>query len=455
MQSILMSIQSEILFWCAWVLIPLCMEILPAFFGSAILAYRRRKMKKLEPLQYFPQITVIVPVYNSQATLVSCLDSIVNSSYPLDEIKLILVDNGSCDHSFEIYQDYQKEHPMINMKWLNASQGKSKALNMALFHSDGKYIIHIDSDGALHPRALINMVTRFERNKNIHCMTGSILTNNEMIEETKRPLLKFIQKLEFCEYAQAFLAGRNFDAVFNNIFTLSGAFSAFRQSTILKTQLYNTETVCEDAHVTFQVRTLLKKRIDICENALFFVEPIEGINRLYTQRQRWQRGEIEVAHMFPDQMSSKKGFFRRQMMFDHTFAFPRMIWYFALIFLMFQDYPFRLIFFSVFIIYVLYVISGLFFYLNIISFLSGEKEVQKYYKKTLPYQLFLPLFNMVTFWFRLAGILNAINTSSAWKSLTLKEEFQKCKDVMRCDLKHFVPLYKKVKTWIYKDESVS
>ena len=41
---------------------------------------------------------------------------------------------------------------------------------------------------------------------------------------------------------------------------MSGAFSAFRKSTILKTQLYNTETVCEDTQVTFQIRYLLKKR---------------------------------------------------------------------------------------------------------------------------------------------------------------------------------------------------
>ena len=58
---------------------------------------------------------------------------------------------------------------------------------------------------------------------------------------------------------------------------MSGAFSAFRKSTILKTQLYNTETVCEDTHVTFQVRKLLHQKIAICENAVFFVDPIENL----------------------------------------------------------------------------------------------------------------------------------------------------------------------------------
>ena len=170
-------------------------------------------------------------------------------------------------------------------------------------------------------------------------MTGTILTNPEMIKAEKNPFRRIFQKTEFYEYAQAFLAGRNFEAELNSIFTMSGAFSAFRKSTILKTQLYNTETVCEDTHVTFQVRKLLHQKIAICENAVFFVDPIENLQKLCLQRQRWQRGELEVAHMFMDRGSVVKGFLTnfmtRVIMFDHTFAFPRMIWYFALICLTF------------------------------------------------------------------------------------------------------------------------
>ena len=104
--------------------------------------------------------------------------------------------------------------------------------------------------------------------------------------------------MEFGEYCQAFLSGRNFQSELNSIFTLSGAFSAFRKSAIMKTQLYNTDTLCEDTHVTFQVRFQMKKRVALCPNAIFFVDPIESLNKLYVQRQRWQSGELEVLHMF-------------------------------------------------------------------------------------------------------------------------------------------------------------
>lgn len=451
MQNLITTLRSEAIFWAAWILIPIFMEILPAICSSLVLMLKHRHRKQSEPLTYYPLITMIIPVYNSEASLEACIDSIETSTYPSDKIKIFLVDNGSSDASFQVFQTYQKTHSKLTCYWMNAKQGKSKALNMALFHSDGKYILHIDSDGILHPDAITNVVQKFEQNEDVHCVTGAIMTNYKMIKHTESFLLRLIQKLEFCEYAQAFLAGRNFDAVFNNIFTLSGAFSAFRKSTILKTQLYNPETVCEDAHVTFQVRTLLGKRIDICESAIFYVDPIESISRLYTQRQRWQRGEIEVAHMFPQKKGKLGGFFARQLMFDHTFAFPRMIWYFALIYLLFQDYPFRLIGISLALIYILYVLSGSFFYLNICSFLK-DKELKRYYRRKYPYIWLLPLFNLVMFWFRFAGIINSIRMTSTWKTLSLREEIQICKEIIRKDFAFFLPFYNKLKHFFYQDE---
>ena len=111
---------------------------------------------------------------------------------------------------------------------MNSKQGKSKALNLALYNSYGKYIIHIDSDGVLHKDAIKNMVNLFERHKKVDCLTGVVLTNPQMIDETKGFFLRLLRKIEFFEYCQAFLAGRNFEAEFNSIYTLSGAFSAFR-----------------------------------------------------------------------------------------------------------------------------------------------------------------------------------------------------------------------------------
>ena len=115
-----------------------------------------------------------------------------------------------------------------------------------------------------------------------------------MIDETENFWLRLLRKTEYFEYCQAFLAGRNYQSESDSVFTMSGAFSAFRKSAILRTQLYNTDTVGEDTHVTFQVRDKLKLKVKLCENAFYYVDPIESFDKLYTQRQRWQRGENEV-----------------------------------------------------------------------------------------------------------------------------------------------------------------
>lgn len=456
MQRILTLLSNEIVFWVSWIIIPLIMEIVPAVAGFFLLVKKRILYKKDAPLIYYPPVTLIVPVYNSADTLYACLDSIRNSDYQPEQLDVLLVNNGSKDNSFEIYIAYQKEHPQMNLKWMNSEQGKSRALNMALFHAEGKYIIHIDSDGILHPEALSNLVKRFEAHNELHCMTGTILTNPEMIKAEKNPFRRIFQKTEFYEYAQAFLAGRNFEAELNSIFTMSGAFSAFRKSTILKTQLYNTETVCEDTHVTFQVRKLLHQKIAICENAVFFVDPIENLQKLCLQRQRWQRGELEVAHMFMDRGSVVKGFLTnfmtRVIMFDHTFAFPRMIWYFALICLTFLNYPFSFILISLVLIYILYVLSAFLYYLNILSYLGYDKKLRRFYAGNVLILLLLPFYNFVIYWFRMAGIINSIKTTGAWRTQTWKEEWEQVKRVVCHDFAWLISWHKGVKKLTNKEE---
>jgi len=438
MEILISRIFRQLIFWMAWIIIPLVMEIIPAFGGFFILLKKKLNQNIVTKPSHLPEITLIIPVYNSATTLRACLESVRLSSYPLQLIEILLVNNDSSDNSFEIYTQCQVEFKDLPMIWLNANQGKSKALNMALFNSNGKYIIQIDSDGKLHADALRNMVMRFEQNPHIHCLTGAILTDIEAIEATENFSMKITRRCEFFEYCQSFLAGRNFESEINSIYTLSGAFSAFRKSVILKSQLYNTATVSEDTQITFQMRHLLKKRVHLCENAFFFVEPIESYNKLYTQRQRWQRGEIEVSHMFLQEQLTvfrafTSNFMIRLLMFDHTFAFPRMIWYFALIFLVFLDYPISLVLGSIAIIYLLYAFSMLLFFLNVLMYLAKVKDLNKYYASKWYIIAILPFYNFAIFWIRFAGIINSIKGEGSWKTTTLTEEWQKIKFVVNQD----------------------
>ena len=137
---------NSMLLWTAWIIIPLIMEIIPSL-GSFLILLK----KKIFPQHYgdpliWPEITLIIPVYNSQDSLEECIKSINDSDYPNEKMRIFLVNNQGKDHSFQVYTKCQEQFPDLLMQWLNAKQGKSRALNLALFNADGKYIIHVDSD---------------------------------------------------------------------------------------------------------------------------------------------------------------------------------------------------------------------------------------------------------------------------------------------------------------------
>ena len=281
------SLLNSFVFWSAWIIIPVIVEIIPSIASVFVLIKRRLKGGDANvELSYAPDISLVIPVYNSANSLEACLASVDKSTYPNERIEIFLVDNGSTDNSFEVYSRCQERFPDIHMQWMSSAQGKSKALNQALYSSRGQYIINIDSDGVLDEHALENLVSRFESANDLDCMTGAILTRPDKVMAYKNPGARLFRRLEFMEYAQAFLAGRSYASEINAVYTLSGAFSAFRKSAILGSRMYNTATISEDTQLTFQMRYLYNERIEMCDNAIFYVDPIESINKLYTQRQR-------------------------------------------------------------------------------------------------------------------------------------------------------------------------
>lgn len=457
--TILSRIVRELLFWLAWIIIPFTVEIIPSVRSYLVVLRKRikdRRKQKKESDHYLPEITLAIPIYNSADTLEACLQSIYYSDYPRELMDVLLINNGSTDNSFEVYSNCLVEMKDLPMHWLNSGQGKAKALNMAIFNSQGKYVIHVDSDGKLHKKAIKNIVKRFEKSPDVDCLTGVVLTDMEIIEQTDDFFLRVVRRCEFFEYCQSFLAGRNYESERDRLYTVAGAFSAFRKSALMKSQLYNILTVSEDTQFTFQLRTLFDKGIRLCENAFFIVDPIDSLSRLYTQRQRWQRGEIEVSHMFlQDDLHILRDFFRnfmiRVLLYDHTFAFPRMIWYFAIIFLVFINYPMWLVIGSVIAIYLLYVLSVYLSYKNVHAYLVDVDDVKEYYKSRRSILWLLPLYNFAVFWMRLAGIINSIKRTGSWKTFTPEEEWASFKEVVSNDFMTITDLRKGIIKGIHNE----
>jgi putative glycosyltransferase (exosortase G-associated) len=435
--NILIRMKNSAFVWGAWLIVPVIMEFAPAIRGALLLRKRYKTYKnRSEKLEFVPEITIIIPVYNSKDTLYNCIKSVHESSYPNNRMNIILVDNKGSKEDFMEFQRAQNDFTELRMQWIESEQGKSKAMNKALYNSRGQYIINVDSDGTFEEHAIENMILKFEDDQSINCMTGAILTNPDDIESFRLGPKRLLKKLEFMEYAQAFLAGRSYSAHDNNIYTLSGAFSAFRKSAVLTSRLYNTDTICEDTQMTFQIKYIESDKVDICEDAIYFVEPISGLDELYTQRQRWQRGSLEVGKMFFNRFSLLHAFDdtnMRTLMYDHTFAFPRMIWYVVTIYFIATNYATNILVITFILLYIMYVIIAFSYFLTAKKFLKKIKKARWYYLRNWWCLVILPLYNFLVFLIRFSGVINSIGTDSSWKTVTLKQEREKIWNTIRAD----------------------
>ncbi len=90
-----------------------------------------------------PLISVIVPIYNVEAYLPQCLDSIVGQTYP--HLEIILVNDGSPDNSLAICEDYASRDERIRVV-SRPNGGLSAARNTGLELVTGQYVSFVDSD---------------------------------------------------------------------------------------------------------------------------------------------------------------------------------------------------------------------------------------------------------------------------------------------------------------------
>lgn len=134
-----------------------------------------------------PLISVIVPIYNVEAYLHRCLDSILGQTYAYLEV--ILVDDGSPDNCGRICDEYAERDKRIKVIH-KKNGGLSDARNVAIDVATGEWITFVDSDdyiSADYVEALYGVV---ERNK---CKIGvaSLVEFHEGCEpDTKQPVYK-------------------------------------------------------------------------------------------------------------------------------------------------------------------------------------------------------------------------------------------------------------------------
>lgn len=91
-----------------------------------------------------PKVSIIVPFYNVEGYIEKCLETLVNQT--LQEIEIILVNDGSKDRSINIVQKFLQRYPDKIVYLEKENGGLSDARNFGILHSKGEYIAFLDSD---------------------------------------------------------------------------------------------------------------------------------------------------------------------------------------------------------------------------------------------------------------------------------------------------------------------
>lgn len=228
-----------------------------------------------------PSVSVIVPVWNEEATVLKTVFSILKLNYPKDKLKILIVDDGSTDNTWNIVQRFDKNKQVKLLRKENG--GKHTALNYALRYVDTDVVGCLDADSFVHPEALRRLVAKFEDPK-VMAVTPSIKAFEP------RGFLGLIQK---AEYIFGIFLRKVFVSL-DAIYITPGPLSIFRREVFERLGGYKHAHNTEDMEIAMRMQKNGMKIANV-HNAFIYTTIPTNLRSLYKQRLRWTYGFFRNA----------------------------------------------------------------------------------------------------------------------------------------------------------------
>lgn len=115
-------------------------------------------------------VSVIMPSYNSADTIAASIESVLAQTYPHWE--LLVSDDCSTDHTFELIRDYAERDPRIKVEQLTENGGAGKARNSAIARARGRYIAFLDADDMWYADKLEKQLAFMQRENITLCYSA-------------------------------------------------------------------------------------------------------------------------------------------------------------------------------------------------------------------------------------------------------------------------------------------
>ena len=272
-----------------------------------------------------PGISIVAPAYNEEATVAESVRSLLLLNYPLFEV--VLVNDGSKDRTLDVAirtfdlvrapATYEQPIPTRPVRGVYRSiggadlvmidkenGGKADAMNAGINAARYPLVCIIDADSLLEEHALSRAVLPFLEDPQTVAAGGIIrIVNGSTVERGRvvdvRLPGSLLGSMQVVEYLRAFLAGRVAQSALKMLLVVSGAFGVFKRDAVVRAGGFRTDTIGEDMELIVRLhRTYLERRIPY--RIVFLPDPVcwteapESVAVLRRQRNRWQRGTLQV-----------------------------------------------------------------------------------------------------------------------------------------------------------------
>jgi cellulose synthase/poly-beta-1,6-N-acetylglucosamine synthase-like glycosyltransferase/peptidoglycan/xylan/chitin deacetylase (PgdA/CDA1 family) len=250
-----------------------------AFVAVGVALHRRRE-RSVRDHRYWPQsVAIIIPAYNEEAIICRTVGSVLQD-HPGYEI--IVVDDGSSDATANVVRSAFGHDPRVRV-FKKDNGGKAAAANFALAVTDAEVIVAIDADTVLAADAIPLLVRHFH-DERVGAVAGTALVGNQV---------NFLTRMQSLEYAIGQSLDRRAFSLYNGNGIVPGAIGAWRRAAIIKEGGYATDTLAEDADLTFRViragwKVLYEPRAEAR------TEAPETWRTFLKQRYRWMFGMLQV-----------------------------------------------------------------------------------------------------------------------------------------------------------------
>lgn len=162
-------------------------------------------------------LSVIVPIYNAESTLKSCVESILRQN--VEKMEIILVDDGSSDNSYNIAEEFYLENPGTIRLHKKENGGEASARNFGLSMAKGEWVGFVDNDDIIKPdyyKTIIDVMSECSTIPDL-VITGCTRLENG-VEYPKPCKSGFVSRQDFAKNIFCYRKQADLNVVWNKFF---------------------------------------------------------------------------------------------------------------------------------------------------------------------------------------------------------------------------------------------